>query len=96
MSLEAAAGKNPAAHVGKTYHAIAHDIAQRVLNETPATETTVRMLSSIGRPVTEPQATHVEVSHEVDETHVADIVRDCLDDWSGVRDRLIAGKYELY
>ena len=27
MSLEAAAGKNPAAHVGKTYHAVAADIA---------------------------------------------------------------------
>ncbi len=96
MSLEAAAGKNPAAHVGKTYHAIAHDIARRVLSETPATETTVRMLSSIGRPVTDPQATHFEVSHEADETQVSAIVRECLDDWSGVRDRLIAGKYELY
>ncbi len=96
MSLEAAAGKNPAAHVGKTYHAVASDVAQRLLAETAASEVTVRMLSSIGAPVTEPQATHVELVGEVDERQVAATVADCLADWDGVRDRLIAGEYELY
>ncbi len=96
MSLEAAAGKNPAAHVGKTYHAVAHDIAERVLAETGAREVTVRLLSSIGSPVTEPQAAHVELVGETDESQVSAIVRDCLDDWDGVRDRLIAGAYELF
>ncbi len=96
MSLEAACGKNPAAHVGKTYHAVAADIANRVISEAGAKETTVRMLSSIGSPVTEPQATHVEVAGDVDEAQVSAIVRDCLSDWDGVRDRLIAGEYELF
>ncbi len=54
------------------------------------------MLSSIGSPVTEPQATHVEVSGDVDGTQVSAIVRECLSDWDGVRDRLIAGHYELF
>ncbi len=96
MSLEAAAGKNPAAHVGKTYHAVAYDIAGRVLAEAGASEVTVRLLSSIGHPVTEPQAAHVELVGDVDESQVSAIVRDCLDDWDGVRDRLIGGVYELF
>ncbi len=96
MSLEAAAGKNPAAHVGKTYHAVAFDIVNRLRAETPVREATVRMLSSIGSPVTEPQATHVEVVGDVEETVAATIVRDSLDDWDGVQDRLIAGVYELF
>ncbi len=96
MSLEAAAGKNPAAHVGKTYHAFARDIAQRLIDETLARETTIRMLSSIGRPVTEPQEVHVEVAGPVDDAAVEMIVKESLADWLGVRDRLIAGQYELY
>ena len=96
MSLEAAAGKNPAAHVGKTYHAIAHDIATRVTEATEATEATVRMLSAIGHPVTEPQAIHVEVAGGLDDATTKRIVGESLADWDGVRDRLIAGEYELY
>lgn len=96
MSLEATAGKNPAAHVGKTYHAFAEDISHRVMAETDADETTIRMLSSIGRPVTEPQVVHVETAGSVDEAAVEVIVRESFADWQGVRDRLIAGAYELY
>jgi S-adenosylmethionine synthetase len=96
MSLEAAAGKNPAAHVGKTYHAFAQDILNRITDETGATEATVRMLSSIGHPVTDPQAIHVEISGELDDPAVMRIVGEALQDWEGVRDRLIAGEYELY
>ena len=96
MSLEAAAGKNPAAHVGKTYHAVGADIATRLMAESDVTEVTVRLLSSIGHPVTNPQAVHVELVGDHDEAHVAAVVKECFDDWSGVRDRLIAGEYELY
>ena len=96
MSLEAAAGKNPAAHVGKTYHAVAYDIARRLIDETEITETTVRLLSSIGSPVTEPQAAHVEVVGNPDEVTVAAVVKECFADWDGVRDRLVDGYYELF
>ena len=96
MSLEATAGKNPFAHVGKTYHAFAYDIAQRLAAETDVTESTIRMLSSIGRPVTDPEAVHVQVVGEVDNGRVDQITRECLNDWRGVRDRLTAGQYELY
>lgn len=96
MSLEAAAGKNPAAHVGKTYHAIGSDITDRLLAETDASEVTIRLLSSIGHPVTEPQAVHVETAGSVPEDIIRDVAHDCFDDWSGVTDRLIDGRYELY
>ena len=96
MSLEAAAGKNPASHVGKTYHAIGYDISQRLIAETSATEATIRLLSSIGHSVTEPQQVHIETAGEPDPGTVAEIAQDCFDDWSGVTERLIAGEYELY
>jgi S-adenosylmethionine synthetase len=96
MSLEATAGKNPAAHVGKTYHAFAEDISRRVRDETDADETTIRMLSSIGRPVTEPQVVHVETAGSADAGAIEVIVKESLADWEGVRDRLIAGAYRLY
>ena len=96
MSLEAAAGKNPAAHVGKTYHAIGYDITQRLIAETEASEATIRLLSSIGHSVTQPQQVHVETVGQPDPDAVADIAQDCFDDWSGVTERLIDGEYELY
>lgn len=96
MSLEAAAGKNPAAHVGKTYHAVGFDIAEKLAKESNATETTIRLLSSIGHPVTEPQAVHVELVGDVDPAQIQSIVKECFDDWGGVRDRIIAGAYELF
>lgn len=96
MSIEATAGKNPAAHVGKTYHAFAEDISQRIVAETGADETTIRMLSSIGHPVTDPQVVHIDVSGSVDEAAIDVIVKESLSDWIGVRDRLIADAYTLY
>lgn len=96
MSLEAAAGKNPAAHVGKTYHAAGFDIAQRLQAEAAIEESTIRLLSSIGRPVANPEAVHIEAVGAVDTAQIEKIVAECLADWRGVRDRLIAGYYELY
>ena len=96
MSLEAAAGKNPAAHVGKTYHAIGYDISQRLIAETEATEATVRLLSSIGHPVTQPQTVHIETTNSPDRDLVDQIVADCFGDWANVTDRLIAGEYQLF
>ena len=96
MSLEAAAGKNPASHVGKTYHAIGYDISRRLIAETDTSDVTLRLLSSIGHLVTEPQAVHVEVAGTVDERQVDQISAECFDDWAAVTDRLIAGEYELF
>lgn len=96
MSLEATAGKNPTSHVGKTYHAIGYDIATRMIRETDATEVTIRLLSSIGHSVTEPQTVHIESAGNPDPDAVEEIAEDCFADWSGVTERLINGEYELY
>ncbi len=96
MSLEAAAGKNPFAHVGKTYHAVAADIASRLSAETGITESTIRMLSSIGRSVADPETVHIEKVGDADPATIEQIATECLADWRGVRDRLIEGFYELY
>jgi S-adenosylmethionine synthetase len=97
MSLEAAAGKNPAAHVGKTYHAIGADISDRLIREMDVDEVTIRLLSSIGHPVTSPQAVHIDMAGgPVDDVALLKTVEEAFEDWSGVRDRLIAGEYELY
>jgi len=96
MSLEAAAGKNPAAHVGKTYHAIGYDITQKLIAETDTSEVTIRLLSSIGHSVTEPQVVHIESDSELDASDAQRIAEDCFGDWAGVTERLIDGQYELY
>jgi S-adenosylmethionine synthetase len=96
MSLEATAGKNPAAHVGKTYHAVGADIASRLEAEAGITESTIRLLSSIGRPVSDPEAVHIEKVGDADPSLIERIAIESLRDWRGIRDRLIAGYYELY
>jgi hypothetical protein len=39
---------------------------------------------------------HVETAGLADEAAIDVIVKESLADWEGVRDRLIAGAYELY
>ena len=68
MSLEAAAGKNPYAHVGKIYNVLAHRLAQRICEQVPGVrEASVRLLSMIGRPLDEPQVAAVELSGRASE-----------------------------
>lgn len=63
MSLEAAAGKNPTAHVGKVYNVMAYLIARNVVKELQeVTEVKVQLLSAIGKPVDQPQVAAIEAS----------------------------------
>ncbi len=75
---------------------VAADIAARLSAETEVSESTIRMLSSIGRSVADPETVHIEVAGEADKAQIEAIVMASLADWRGVRDRLIAGHYELY
>jgi len=62
-SAEAAAGKNPVAHVGKIYTVLAQVLAERIHREVPALrEATVWLTSEIGRPISSPRLAVVEVS----------------------------------
>ncbi|MDF3883067.1 methionine adenosyltransferase [Cupriavidus basilensis] len=63
MSLEAAAGKNPASHVGKLYNVLAHRLAARIEADVDGVDVViVRLLSSIGRPIDQPQLVAIDVA----------------------------------
>lgn len=90
MSTEAAAGKNPIAHVGKIYTFLTHEIANKVYESTPGiAEVYVWLCSQIGHPidrpliasaqlVLKPGATLTDVQNPVEEVmerELADIYR---------------------
>ncbi|NHJ13388.1 MAG: methionine adenosyltransferase [Candidatus Thorarchaeota archaeon] len=67
MTLEAAGGKNPVSHVGKTYNVAAREITEKVVKEHPdLTQVYCYIVSQIGAPITEPQALNVELFGECD------------------------------
>ena len=62
MSLEAAAGKNPASHVGKLYNVAAHRVAQAVIDRVPEVAgAECFLVSRIGRRVDDPVVADVRV-----------------------------------
>jgi S-adenosylmethionine synthetase len=67
MTLEAAAGKNPVSHVGKTYNVAAREIVEKVVAEHPdLTQAYCYIVSQIGAPITEPKAINVELFGDCD------------------------------
>jgi len=67
MTLEAAAGKNPVSHVGKTYNVAAREIVERVYEEHPdLSQVYCYLVSQIGAPITEPQAINIELYGDCD------------------------------
>lgn len=61
-SAEAAAGKNPVAHVGKIYNVLAQVLAEDIYKKVPGLlDVTVWITSQIGRPISSPQSVAVEV-----------------------------------
>ncbi|MFW9845577.1 MAG: methionine adenosyltransferase [Candidatus Thorarchaeota archaeon] len=67
MTLEAAAGKNPVSHVGKTYNVAAREIVEKVVAEHPdLTQAYCYIVSQIGAPITEPKAINVELYGDCD------------------------------
>jgi len=55
MNSEAAAGKNPVAHVGKIYSLLTHDIARTIYDNVPGIgEVYVWLCSQIGHPIDRP------------------------------------------
>ncbi|MHA2119261.1 MAG: methionine adenosyltransferase, partial [Candidatus Thorarchaeota archaeon] len=67
MTLEAAAGKNPVSHVGKTYNVAAREIVEKAVSEHPdLTQVYCYIVSQIGAPITEPKAINVELFGDCD------------------------------
>ncbi len=100
MSLEAAAGKNPYAHVGKIYNVLAHRIARTICEEVPeVNEATVRLLSAVGAPLDEPQVASVEICGRATEavrSRVAAIVDAQFDSLDGMLAELAHGRLRVY
>ena len=63
MSLEAVCGKNPINHVGKIYNVLAPNIAREIVKrgEGDIIEAHVKLLSQIGRPITDPWVNSIEI-----------------------------------
>ena len=100
MSLEAAAGKNPYAHVGKIYNVLAHRIAHRICRDVPAvSEARVQLLSTIGAPIDEPQMALVEIAARDDrkvQERVAGLVDQELACIGAVITQLALGAVQVY
>jgi len=62
MGTEAAAGKNPVAHVGKIYSVLAHRMAAEVYERVEGvSEVAVWLVSEIGMPIDEPKQVYAQV-----------------------------------
>jgi S-adenosylmethionine synthetase len=61
--MEASAGKNPITHVGKMYNILANWIANDIVKKSNGNviEADVRILSQIGRPISDPETCSVQL-----------------------------------
>ncbi len=106
MSMEATSGKNPITHIGKIYNVmsklIAEDVAKKVTNEA---EIRVRLLSQIGKPVSQPLNASIQIvlPDAENDPHLAtwkseaeSIAYDWLDNVDRVSDMIIEGKVRTF
>jgi S-adenosylmethionine synthetase len=102
MSLEAAAGKNPASHVGKLYNVLAMLIARDLHTRIEGLDGVgVTLLSAIGERTDQPQVAAVEIGARGRLTkqlreHVTKIVNEWLDDIGRVTRLILDEKVALY
>ena len=102
MSLEAAAGKNPVAHVGKLYNVLALLIAREIHEQIEeACDVSVQLLSSIGAPVDQPQIAAIDIESAKGLTsaarlHATRIADRWLADMGSVTDMILEGRVTLY
>lgn len=105
MSIEATAGKNPISHVGKIYNILAMKISREIYeNVNNVKEVYVKILSQIGKPVTEPQAIHVQyiADKNVNKKHITRSINRILDNeftydnFRNITRDILKGKYTLF
>ena len=102
MSLEAAAGKNPVSHVGKIYNVLAMLMARDIYEKIGAVEeVNVQLLSTIGRPIHQPQVTVIELGVEKDvtgalSTQARTIVSNWLTNIDKVTDRILSQQVAIF
>ena len=91
MSLEAACGKNPVSHVGKIYNVMAHEMANRIFDETNMAAE-VMIQSRIGHPVTNPPMVLIRS----DAKNLEPIIKDELAKLPEVTQGFVEGKFRLF
>jgi len=101
MTLEAAAGKNPISHVGKTYNVAAQRIVDRLVGEDLGiAQAYCYLVSQIGAPITDPQAIGLEISTSREpgevEPRARIIVDEVLTDMPNIWRGFLERKYPLY
>jgi len=80
MSIEAHSGKNPVSHVGKIYQYAAQKAAERIHSEIGLDEVYVLLVSTIGKPITEPQIAYVQYIGEKSESDVDNDIRSIVEE----------------
>ena len=106
MSLEAVCGKNPINHVGKIYNILATNMAREIVKrgEGDIAEAHVKLLSQIGRPITDPWINSIElipaenVNFNSIEKIASEVSAEKLSKESliNLRKRLIEGKEQVF
>ena len=95
MSLEAPCGKNPISHTGKLYNVLAQLIANDIYKKI-GSETHVKILSQIGKPIDEPFVCSVLIEDMSREKEAREIADSWLADIQKVTEMIINEKVRLY
>jgi S-adenosylmethionine synthetase len=106
MSLEAVCGKNPINHVGKLYNVLSTEMAREIVNrgQGDILEAHVKLLSQIGRPITDPWVNSIELipADNVNFDSIKKIAEAVSveklskESFINLRKRLIAGEVQVY
>lgn len=95
-SMEAPAGKNPVTHVGKLYNITATRIAEDIVKSYEVKEVYVKMLSQIGKPITEPLTVGIGIVDGKVDSGIEEIVRNRLEKIHEIKDEILAGKIKVF
>jgi len=96
VSMEAAAGKNPVTHVGKLYNITATRIANDVVKTYEVEEAYVKMLSQIGRPISDPLVVGISIVGGKVDSGVEEIVKEHLENIGKIKEEILAGKINVF
>lgn len=102
MSMEATSGKNPINHIGKIYNILSNIIAEDVAKIEGVRECQIRILSQIGKPVTEPKILDIEMipenGFELEELSpkAKEVAQKWLDNISEVTERIVSGNVTTF
>jgi len=96
VSMEAAAGKNPVTHVGKLYNIVATRIADDIARNYEVEEVYVKMLSQIGRPITDPMVISIGIVDGNVDSGIEEIVRDHVEKMGNIQNEILEGKITVF